>query len=109
MKLKNISILVFLLSFSMLSSCVSDEDKEYSVRQVVYSNTKGVPITLNDYRLVIKDFWEKTDIYPSRSYSEIVALSDDKTVLITAEIYVNGKLKAREEGNGYVKASYQMP
>jgi hypothetical protein len=108
MKFNSILILVLLFSWSMLSSCESDDEKEHSVRLVVYSNTECVPIRLSEIGLVIKDYWESSSKGKSREYAEIVARCDDPTVLITAEIYVNGKLRANKEGNGYVKTSYQL-
>ncbi|MCH7403470.1 hypothetical protein ACFOUP_04725 [Belliella kenyensis] len=108
MKFKSILILFIIFSCTILSSCESDDDKEYSVRKVVYSNTEGAQITLSDIGLVIKDFWESSANYKSRSYAEVVAICDDPAVLITTEIYVNGKLRARKEGNGYVKIAHQM-
>lgn len=106
--------LVYMFVFCILSSCSRDYDggyeklnnQENEVVFKVYSNTLGVPIDLTGGKegvLTIKDYYEATWITKAWSVG-ITARCDDETVLITLEIYVNGKLKEKKSGNRYVRA-----
>ena len=114
MKIRGVFCLISLLLLCSLSSCSKDDDggyaklanQENTITYKIYSNTQGVPITLQS-GLVIKDYWETT--FVTKEYSaQIVATSDDPNVLITGEIYVNGKLKARNEKNSSLRITYQI-
>jgi len=112
-------IKVFLVLFSILiccffNSCSDDEDGGYSKREKerheivlkVYSNTKGVPVSVQQ-GLTIKDYWESK--YVTQMYgAQIQAYCVDLTVLLTGEIYVDGKLKAKGEANGVLKVNAQI-
>lgn len=106
MKLK----IMLLLICAAMSSCIEEKDlneEEHLVEYRVYSNTKGALISLSQYDLKIKDYWDKK--YVTKGYfAQIVARCDDPTVLITAEIYVDGKLKAKGQENGYLDINYRI-
>lgn len=109
MKFNALLIISFLFFSFLIISCV-DEDldqKEHLLEYRVYSNTEGALISLTSYSLTIKDYWEKK--FMTKGYfGQIVARCDDPTVLITAEIYVDGKLKARMEKNSYLNLSHRI-
>lgn len=92
-----------------LSSCIEEDldQKEHLLEYRVYSNTEGALISLSDYSLTIKDYWERSFVTKG-SFGQIVARCEDPKVLITAEIYVDGKLKARMEKNSYLNLSYRI-
>jgi hypothetical protein len=112
MKIKNLFFLLSLIICCSFSSCSKDDDGGYSkkenqenvVKLKISTNTPGIPIKLNCYfgqPLIIKDNWEKK--YITKQYgAQLTATCDDNAVLITAEIYVNGKLRKRSEGNNYI-------
>lgn len=109
--------IVFLLLLSSIFcgsffSCSEDDDGGYAKKQnkentvlfKVYSNTPTAPITIQDIPegyLIIKDHWERQ--FVTKLYgAQFSASCDDKDVLITGEIYVNGKLLLKREGNRYI-------
>lgn len=112
MKINRITLILFSFICIFFYSC-SDDDDEYLKRDnqenritfKVRSNTPGVPITIDEFYggvLIIKDYWEGE--YVTKRYgAQFTANCEDKTVLITGEIYVNGKLKLRRDGNGQVR------
>lgn len=109
MKTKTVLSILSVSFFLFFLSC-SKDDGTNEVTLKVYSNTAGVPITLSgggipgNY-LVVKDNFEKrwrTDW--DQTY--ITVRCDDKTVLITVEVYINGKLKEKEHGNSFVEIYY---
>ena len=80
------------------------EKKENQVTMKVFCNTSGVPVRIYGYKyggLIIKDQWEGEFVTKDWEV-QLVAYCNDKTELVTLEIYVNGKLKSRGEGNSYV-------
>lgn len=100
-------MLLFVFSF-FFSSCSSDDDDYYKrdqqvnkIEYKVFSNTPDVPIRISEFpggTLVIKNSWKGE--YETKQYGASMTLScEDENVLMTGEIYVNGKLKLREEGN----------
>jgi hypothetical protein len=110
---------VFFLLVSMIIcgsfySCSGDDDdkekQENAVKFKVYSNTKGVPITISGSyggQLIIKDYWER-DYVTKQWVVELSATCEVETVLISCEIYVNGKLKERNDGNNHVRVSVRV-
>lgn len=112
MKIKGVLVLLSIIICCIFSSCSKDDDGGYSkkenqenvVKLKISTNTPGIPIRLNCYfgqPLIIKDNWENK--YITKEYgAQLTAICDDNTVLITAEIYINGKLKKKSQGNGYV-------
>jgi hypothetical protein len=114
------NVLVFLslfISFSF-NSCKNEDDdgglskranQENVIVKKVFSNTKGVPITLQSLQggLIIKDSWE-TSVVTKDSFAQLVATCEDKDVLITGEIYVNGVLKAQQQANKYLSMTIQI-
>ena len=109
MKLKFIIPLLAVLICSTLHSCsdddVSKDDQENEVTFKVISNTPEAPITISEFlgeHLTIKDYWEGK--YVTKKYSaQFSASCEDPEVLITGEIYVNGKLQLKREGNRYIQ------
>ncbi|KGE14753.1 hypothetical protein [Sphingobacterium deserti] len=113
----NIRLLIHLLIILLggFTSACSDDDeyidqrnKEHLVKVVVYSNTPDIPVLVDGVgpggeSIYIKNYWEKEVV--SKSYAtRIVATCEERTVLITIEIYVDGKLRATADGNSYVAA-----
>ncbi|MCH7403471.1 hypothetical protein ACFOUP_04730 [Belliella kenyensis] len=99
-----------LLMGLFLVSCIDEEDirdKEHLVEYRVYSNTEGALILLSYYDLTIKDNWSREFVTKSY-YAQIVARCEDPTVLITAEIYVDGKLRAKMERNSYLNLTHRI-
>lgn len=94
-------------------SCSDDDDggaskkeaQENEITFKVFSNTPDVPITISEFyggTLVIKNSWEGS--YTTKRWAtQFTATCKDETVLITGEIYVNGKLKMKREGNKYIQ------
>lgn len=109
MKMKSILMILYLLVCITLSSCVEEDlnDKEHLVEYRVYSNTEGALISLTSYSLTITDYWDKQFV-TNGYYGQIVARCDDPTVLITAEIYVDGKLRAKMEKNSYLNLTHRI-
>ncbi|WP_241276336.1 hypothetical protein [Belliella calami] len=94
----NIILLIFCVNFS---SCTEDSDN-YKVEYKVYSNKKDIPIRLSSPKvIIIKDYWEYQSIGIIGGTAQIEARCDDQNVLITCEIYINGKLKSKMDGNGF--------
>jgi hypothetical protein len=112
MKTKIILTLFSVVFILFLVSCSKDDDGANEVTLKVYSNTVGVPIRLSgggidSNYLTIKDYYEKrwsTDW--DKTY--LSARCDDETVLITVEVYINGKLKKMEVGNSLVEVYYNI-
>ncbi|MDR2913484.1 MAG: hypothetical protein LBV74_01380 [Tannerella sp.] len=114
--MKNSFLLIFISIFicGSFNSCSEEDDdggysklknQENTIKFKVYSNTPGVPITLSDFyfgRLIIKDHWE--GVFRTKDWgTNIEASCEDETVLITGEIYVNGELKLKKEGNRHLR------
>lgn len=106
MKLKNILTLFLLAICINLISCSDDKD-DIKIEYRVYSNTKGALVNLAGPEVItIKDYWEyhRTGSR-GEGTAQVDAYCDDLTVLITCEIYLNGKLKSKMNGNGFATAS----
>jgi hypothetical protein len=99
----------FLIIVLALTSCVEEDidKKEHLVETKVYSNTPGALITLQYHGLIIKDYWYNK-VVTQDYFAQVYATCDDPTVLITAEIYVDGKLKAKKEANSYVNLYHRI-
>jgi len=111
--MKAIFTISFIIIFSLAFTGCSDEDDwqkienlEHKVTIKLFSNTPGVPMTLVD-GLVVKDYWEYEAI-TKNFYVNFIAYCDEPTVLMTAEIYVNGKLKASNQGNQRVEVGFRL-
>jgi hypothetical protein len=105
MKLKNILTIFLIVICINLISC-SDDTDNIKVEYRVYSNTKGALVRLAGPEIVtIKDYWEYHHIGSTGETAQVDARCDDLTVLITCEIYLNGKLKSKMNGNGFATAS----
>jgi hypothetical protein len=111
MKIKQIVLFLFLIATFSLQSCSDDdydyeklENKENKVALKVYSNTPDVPVYVYcwvESPFIIKNYWEGE--FVTKAYQLAFDIScKEPTVLLTGEIYVNGKLRSRNEGNGYV-------
>jgi hypothetical protein len=99
--------ILFFISFISCSKDDADlENQENEIEYKVYSNTKGVPMTLEN-GLIIKDYWSEKFVTKGWT-AQIVVTCKDPTVLITAEIYVNGVLKAKGEKNSFLSIGYQI-
>ena len=88
----------------------SSERRSWSNSRKLLSRNKnyecigGVSVRIYGYKsggLIIKDQWEGEFVTKDWEV-QLVAYCNDKTALVTLEIYVNGKLKSRGEGNSYV-------
>jgi len=106
--MKAIFTISFIIIFSLaFTGCYEEDDwqklenLEHRVKYVLYSNTEGVPVRL-EQGLIVKDYWESESVTKD-FYTSFWARCDDPTVLMTAEIHVNGKLKARSQGNQRVE------
>lgn len=109
---KGLVFILFSFFFCYTLISCSDDDEGYSKRDNeenvvkfrVSSNTENVPIILSDFlggTITIKNSWEGE--FVTKGYgAHISAACEDETVLMTVEIYVNGKLKSRKEGNRYI-------
>lgn len=114
MKTKIICVLLSIVVCGFLYSCSNEDDDggyakerdhENTIIKKVFSNTPGVPITINGLQgggdLIIKDSWE--GMYITKNYVvQLEADCKDEKVLMTCEIYVNGKLRSRKDGNSSV-------
>lgn len=113
MRIKLFCLLTLIAGLFLFSSCGDDE--HMTVKYVVRSNTPGAPIAVfyshprND--LVIKDYWERTFVTErlQNDYVTFVGKSEDPNVLITCELYIDGILRAKEEGNKRVFVQYYFP
>lgn len=97
-------LFMFFVFFNLIvvPSCHDDDEKEYKIKYEVISNTAGAPIYVYNWGITVKDYWCKEEV-SDRSYSHgLKAQCDDPDVLITLNLYVNGKLQASREGNGRV-------
>ena len=113
MRIKLFFLLTLIAGLFSFSSCSDDENM--TVKYVVRSNTPGAPIAVSyshpRKNLVIKDYWERTFVIerPRNDYVTCVGKSEDPNVLITCELYIDGKLRAKEEGNKSVSVEYYFP
>ncbi len=108
--MKRILMLVLLsVSICAFFSCGDDDydggeakrnNQENTVKFKLTCNTQDVPVTLygwGDY-LIIKNSWEGECV--TKQYKVLFsAICRDETALLTGEIYVNGKLVNKAEGN----------
>ncbi len=106
-----ISTALFVL-VGLFQSCSKDEvslnDKENSVKVVVDANTTDVPIFIEGfpigaYPIKVRGHWEnedKTKLFAIRS----AVRCEDESVLLTIKIFVNGKLRKKEEGYSEINA-----
>lgn len=111
MKSKISLILIPLFIGLCVLSCSDDDepykkrDQENNIKFKVYSNTPEALIVISEFyggTLIIKDHWEGG--YTTKQYgTQFSATCEDGTVLITGEIYVNGKLRLKRDGNKYIK------
>lgn len=93
-----------LFSVLSFSSCKGDDDM-YTIKYEVISNTTGTPIEVYPWGLTVKDYWSREEECDRDCSLGIQARCDDSDVLITLKIYVDGKLKATREGNGWLNLS----
>lgn len=113
MRIKLFFLLTLIAGLFSFSSCSDDE--HMTVKYVVRSNTPGAPIAVSyshpRKELVIKDYWERTFVIelPQNHSVTFVGESEDPNVLITCELYIDGKLRAKEEGNKRVFVEYYFP
>ncbi len=113
MRIKLFFLLTLIAGLFSFSSCSDDE--HMTVKYVVRSNTPGAPIVVYyshpRNKVVIKDYWERTFVIerPLNAYVTCGGKSEDPNVLITCELYIDGKLRAKEEGNKSVAATYYSP
>lgn len=111
MKTSFFLVVFSIIFFNLLNSCSRDYDggfskranEEHEVILKVYSNSEGVPVTVQT-GLVIKDYWESKFV-TKESFAQIIARCDDPTALLRAEIYVDGKLRVKDEKNRYLNIS----
>ena len=113
MRIKLFFLLTLIAGLFSFSSCSDDE--HMMVKYVVRSNTPGAPIAVSyshpRKELVIKDYWERTFVIerPLGTSVWCEGKSEDPNVLITCELYIDGKLRAKEEGNKSVSVEYYSP
>ncbi len=113
MRIKLFFLLTLIAGLFSFSSCSDDE--HMTVKYVVRSNTPGAPIAVSyshpGKKLVIKDYWERTFVIerPLGTSVWCNGKSEDPNVLITCELYIDGKLRAKEEGNKSVSVEYYSP
>lgn len=115
------NLLIILLPFficCLFSSCSEDDDGGYSkklnqenvIKFKVISNTLDAPVTISEFyggNLIIKNSWENE--FVTKDYgTHFFATCENETVLMTGEIYVNGKLKLRKEGNKRIELSVNV-
>lgn len=111
MKSKISLILISLFIGFCFLSC-SDDDEPFRKREQdnkvtfkVYSNTPDALIVISEFyggTLTIKGHWEGE--YSTKQYAtQFTATCKDETVLLTGEIYVNGELRLKQEGNKYIQ------
>lgn len=113
MNIKIILVLLSIIICNSFCSCAGEDDdggfarrrdQENIILKKVLSNTPGIPITItgiNGKYLIIKDSWEG-EYVTKKSVVQLEAKCKDKRVLMTCEIYVNGKLRLKKEANSYV-------
>lgn len=109
MRSKIVAILLFMLASVGFSSCSEDDDGGYAkwaaqkntVKFKIYTNTPGAPVDLYSYfgsPLRIKDSFEG-EFVTDRTFVGFLVSGDDGDVLITGEIYVNGRLVEKRHAN----------
>lgn len=101
-------VFLFLSIILLCCACESDEARRLRIENQVntitikiYSNTPGALIKLPELGLIVKDHWED-NIKTKGNSIRVIMECENRNVLMTGEIYVNGKLKTRKEGNQYV-------
>jgi len=103
------SLIIFSLAYI---SCSEEDDwekldnLEHKVTIKLFSNTPGVPMTTIS-GLIVKDYWEY-EIITKDYFANYIAYCSDPTVLMILELYVNGKLKARSQGDERVELRYRL-
>ncbi len=116
MKTKFIFFLFTVISCCILSGCEKEDEytkKKNKVNRVtlkVFSNDPCAPVTVYGYEtigLVIRSKWEK-EVFTKAWFTQLEAQCNDPTVLLTVEIYVNGKLKRRREDNGFAGITVKL-
>lgn len=112
MKANSIStLLLSVVFFITLFSCSKDDNGTKEVTLKVFSNTANVPIILMggfpQKKLTIKDYYEES-WHTDWKQTYVMAYCDDETVLITIEVYINGKLKERGVGNGFLRVDFNI-
>lgn len=97
--------------FIFSASCSKEVDiweVENEVTYKFYTNTPGQPVVLMDCvegpYLIVKENWERT-IRTKNQYVGMDVTCEDPYTLLTCEIYVNGKLRRRKQGNRRVYIS----
>ncbi len=111
MKIKILFSIIILLNLCLIGCSEEDEwskleNKEHLVTYKIYSDREGVSLSYQGIT-VFKDYWETTFVTKAWS-ANFIARCEDPDVLVTAEIHVDGKLKARNQGNGYVSVGYRI-
>lgn len=94
------------LLFAVSTGCSETNDHPHRVTYIVDSDTPDVPIRVvgadpRSTSIVVKDHYENT-VTTDAEVVSMVANCDDRNVLITLEIRVNGERKDRVSGNGRV-------
>ena len=101
---KLINAICLLFMFILVAGC-SKGEKQALVKFVVRSNTPEAVVrvmtSFNNEPILIKSYWEKSGLVTveSGTYVRIGASCKDPEVLLTTQIYVNGKLKAERDAN----------
>lgn len=99
-------LLSFAFVFGVFTQCSESEERTWRVTYIVDSNTLDVPIRVvgadpRSTYIVVKGHYENT-ITTDAGIVSMVARCDDPNVLITLQIFVNGKRKDVVSGNGRV-------
>ncbi len=98
--------------FSVILGACSKEDTENTITVKFYSNSDTAPVYITgggtgEPYLIVKKKWENT-YTTENDCAGFDARCDDMEVLLTGEIYVNGKLKQRKYANGLLIVGYCM-
>ncbi|MFV0506292.1 MAG: hypothetical protein ACK5L5_06225 [Bacteroidales bacterium] len=109
LNIKTIIILV-IISLATFVSCVEEDvhNQENEVTIKVLSNTPDAIISI-DYpkELRVKSGWK----YSYKTLDYLIRYSlrcKDSDVLISTEVYINGKLRVKDEGNSYLRVECQI-
>ncbi len=108
--------MLFSFGFSACSEEEEDykalENKETTIKVKIYTNSDDAPVYvtgggISSPYLIVKGKWENT--YNTKNYfAGFEADCEDEKVLLTGELYVNGKLKIRKQANRWIKISSRV-
>lgn len=116
MKIKRIVNLFFVIICCIFYSCSSNDDSASYVNQKnrvkyrVTSNDSELPLKITNAEgkvLIVKKSFESEFVTAEYSIDMTASCIDEK-VLMTVEVYVNGKLKYKQSGNKSVRAYVQI-